>query len=142
MAQHNQHPNVDDLHQAETTIVKLIQGEVFPEEMKILRSSQGNTSNRQGWKMADLPSDRLEPARPITYCGVYYFGPWQVKEGRKELKRYGDTFTCLASRVIHLEVAISFPEPAIPWEGHGGSGIIRDRHTKNCMSPVLRMRCK
>ena len=31
--------------------------------------------------------------------------------------------------------AISFPEPAIPWEGIGGSGIIRDRHTKNCMSP-------
>ena len=38
--------------------------------------------------------------------------------------------------------AISFPEPAIPWEGNGGSRIIRDRHTKNCMSPVLRMRCK
>ena len=37
---------------------------------------------------------------------------------------------------------ISFPEPAIPWEGNGGSGIIRDRHTKNCMSPVLRMRWK
>ena len=38
--------------------------------------------------------------------------------------------------------SISFPEPAIPWEGNGGSGIIRDRHTKNCMSPVLRMRRK
>ena len=38
--------------------------------------------------------------------------------------------------------SISFPEPAIPWEGNGGSGIIRDRHTKNCMSPVLRMRWK
>ena len=35
---------------------------------------------------------------------------------------------------------ISFSEPAIPWEGNGGSGIIRDRHTKNCMSPVLHMR--
>ena len=23
---------------------------------------------------------------------------------------------------------ISFPEPAIPWEGNAGSGIIRDRH--------------
>ena len=38
--------------------------------------------------------------------------------------------------------SISFPEPAIPWDGNGGSGIIRDRHTKNCMSPVLRMRWK
>ena len=34
---------------------------------------------------------------------------------------------------------ILFPEPAIPW---GGSGTIRDRHTKNCMSPVLRMHWK
>ena len=42
----------------------------------------------------------------------------------------------------HWAPSISFPEPAIPWEGNGGSGIIRDRHTKNCMSPVLRMRRK
>ena len=42
--------------------------------------------------------------------------------------------------VSHL--SISFPEPAIPWEGIGGSGIIRDRHTKKCMSPVLRMHRK
>ena len=41
-----------------------------------------------------------------------------------------------------ISSSISFPEPAIPWEGNGGSGIIRDRHTKNCMSPVLRMRWK
>ena len=40
----------------------------------------------------------------------------------------------------HTNDTISFPEPAIPWEGNGGSGIIRDGHTKNCMSPVLRMR--
>ena len=42
----------------------------------------------------------------------------------------------------NVDRAISFPEPAIPWEGNGGSGIIRDRHTKNRMSPVLRMRWK
>ena len=41
-----------------------------------------------------------------------------------------------------LILPISFPEPAIPWEGNGGSGLICDRHTKNCMSPVLRMRWK
>ena len=59
----------------------------------------------QEQKMADLPSDRLEPAPPFTYCAVHYFGPWYIKEGRKELKRYGVLFTCLASRTIHLEVA-------------------------------------
>lgn len=55
--------------------------------------------------MADLPEDRLEPAPPFTHCGVDYFGPWLIKEGRKELKRYGVLFTCLSSRAIHLEVS-------------------------------------
>lgn len=55
--------------------------------------------------MADLPDDRLEPSPPFTYCAVDYFGPWLIKEGRRELKRYGVLFTCLASRAIHLETA-------------------------------------
>lgn len=59
----------------------------------------------QDQKMADLPEDRLEPSPPFTVCGVDYFGPWQIKEGRREVKRYGVVFTCLASRAIHLEVA-------------------------------------
>ena len=59
----------------------------------------------QEQKMANLPTDRMESEAPFTYCGVDYFGPWHIKEGRKELKRYGVLFTCLASRAIHLEVA-------------------------------------
>ena len=55
--------------------------------------------------MSDLLQDRLEPSPPFTFCGVDYFGPWVIKEGRREMKRYGVVFTCLASRVIHLEVA-------------------------------------
>ena len=55
--------------------------------------------------MADLPNDRLEPAPPFTYSAVDYFGPWYVKEGRRELKRYGVLFTCMLSRAIHLKVA-------------------------------------
>ncbi len=58
-------------------------------------------------KMADLPADRLEPAPPFTYCAVDYFGPWFIKDGRKEMKRYGVLFTCMASRAIHLECANS-----------------------------------
>jgi len=61
----------------------------------------------QEQRMSDLPEDRLESAPPFTYCAVDYFGPFIVKDGRKELKRYGVLFTCLASRAIHLEIANS-----------------------------------
>ena len=44
-------------------------------------------------KMANLPEHRLKPAPPFTHCGVDYFGPFVIKEGRKELKRYGVLFT-------------------------------------------------
>ena len=64
---------------------------------KILR---GKSSTQ---KMADLPSDRLEAAPPFIHCAVDMFGPFFVKEGRKQLKRYAALFTCLASRAIHIE---------------------------------------
>lgn len=57
--------------------------------------------------MADFPEDRFKEAPPFTYCAVDYFGPFYTKEGRKELKRFGCLFTCLASRAVHIEVANS-----------------------------------
>ena len=54
-------------------------------------------------KMSDLPSDRVLPAAPFTYCGIDCFGPWVIKEGRKEMKRYGLLFTCMPSRAVHIE---------------------------------------
>ena len=58
--------------------------------------------------MSDLPKDKITPATPFTNCGVDYFGPYLIKEGRKQLKKYGVLFTCLvASRAIHIETATS-----------------------------------
>ena len=62
-------------------------------------------SKPQQQRMAILPKDRVEPAPPITYSAVDYFGPFTVKERRKEVKRYGVIFTCMASRAVHVEVA-------------------------------------
>ena len=66
-----------------------------------------NKASPQGQKMADLPSDRLTAAPPFTYVGMDYFGPYSIKEGRKECKRYGALFTCLVSRAVHIEIAHS-----------------------------------
>ena len=58
-------------------------------------------------KMANLPISRAEPTPPFSYCAMDSFGPWYVKEGRREVKRYGTLFTCMARRAIHIEVAHS-----------------------------------
>ena len=57
--------------------------------------------------MSDLPEERISSEAPFTYCGVDMFGPYGVKEGRKELKRYCALFTCLSSRSVHIEVTCS-----------------------------------
>ncbi|XP_030611515.1 uncharacterized protein LOC115798709 isoform X1 [Archocentrus centrarchus] len=55
-------------------------------------------------RMADLPQERAELTPPFTYCGMDCFGPIYIKEGRKELKRYGLLLTCMCSRAIHIEM--------------------------------------
>ena len=44
---------------------------------------------------------------PFTYCGVDLFGSFLVKDGRKEVKRYGALYTCLSSRAMYIEVVYS-----------------------------------
>ena len=64
-----------------------------------LQISKRNNSAENGWF-----SDRKTfPGATITCCGIGMFGPILVKEGRKEIKRYGCLFTCLSTRAIHIE---------------------------------------
>ena len=67
---------------------------------------------RQKQKLAELPEDRAEPSAPFTYSAVDYFGPFVVKEGRKEVQKYGVLFTCMASRAIQIETANSLETDA------------------------------
>ncbi|XP_067949425.1 uncharacterized protein [Watersipora subatra] len=55
-------------------------------------------------QMATLPSVRVNEAPPFTHCGLDCFGPFLVKDGRKEQKRYGLIVTCMASRAVHIEL--------------------------------------
>jgi hypothetical protein len=59
-------------------------------------------------KMAALPVERVtsnEP--PFTFVGVDFFGPFFVKIGRNDVKRYGCIFTCMTVRAVHIEVSHS-----------------------------------
>jgi len=59
-------------------------------------------------QMAPLPSCRLKSfERAFMETGIDYFGPIEVKVGRRHEKRYGVLFTCLTTRAIHLEIAHS-----------------------------------
>ena len=58
--------------------------------------------------MSDLPECRLawkEP--PFSQCGVDLFGPVEIKQCRKRLKRWGVIYTCMTIRSVHLEVVES-----------------------------------
>ena len=68
---------------------------------RVLRGKMG------GQKMADLPESRFSTEGPFTYTGLDMFGPFYVKEGRKEHKRFVILFTCMSSRAIHLESMIN-----------------------------------
>lgn len=55
--------------------------------------------------MGQLPGERVESGKaPFTYCAIDIFGPYWVKYGRGEIKRYGCLYTCLSIRAIHVEV--------------------------------------
>lgn len=68
----------------------------------------------------DLRQERMETTRPFTYCGMDCSGPFYIKEGRKEPKRYGLLLTCSwavprtgeeTREISELIISISCTEP-------------------------------
>ena len=54
--------------------------------------------------MADLPEERLVASTVFSNVGVDYFGPFTVKIGRRNEKRWCCLFTCLTVRAVHIEI--------------------------------------
>ena len=59
-------------------------------------------------QMGSLPAVRTRPARPFSYTGVDFAGPFSIKcsagRGQKSFKGYVAIFVCLVIRAVHLEV--------------------------------------
>ena len=68
------------------------------------RANRGKASEQ---RMADLPEDRTISDGPFLHNGLDMFGRYIIKDGRKELKRWGILFTCLSCRDIHLESVVN-----------------------------------
>ncbi|XP_062533253.1 uncharacterized protein LOC134202221 [Armigeres subalbatus] len=59
-------------------------------------------------RMAPLPEVRVTPfVRPFSLVGIDYFGPYMIKIGRSQVKRWVALFTCLVIRAVHLEAIAS-----------------------------------
>lgn len=58
--------------------------------------------------MADLPLTRQRYFRPAFYSsGMDCFGPFLIKIGRRNEKRWGIVFKCMTTRAIHLDLLSS-----------------------------------
>lgn len=56
-------------------------------------------------KMAELPPARLRLMKPAFYStGIDCFGPFLVKRGRSNEKRWGIIFKCMTTRCVHLDL--------------------------------------
>ncbi|XP_052456318.1 uncharacterized protein LOC128016040 [Carassius gibelio] len=56
-------------------------------------------------KMADIPVSRLRINQPPFWStGMDCFGPYVIKIGRRQEKRWGIIFKCLTTRCVHLDL--------------------------------------
>ncbi|XP_073718572.1 uncharacterized protein [Misgurnus anguillicaudatus] len=77
-----------------------------------VRKHQRSCYNCQFWRakpqtpqMADLPPARLRLFKPPFYStGTDCFGPFHVKIGRRQEKRWGILYKCLTTRCLHLDL--------------------------------------
>ena len=75
-------------------IFKEIQRRAFKNEIASL-------SHKEWDAKISRQSSLLRLDHAFRYCGMDCFGPFSIKEGRREFKRYAVIFTCMSSRAVH-----------------------------------------
>lgn len=64
-------------------------------------------------KMADLPPARQRTFQPAFYStGIDCFGPYIIKVGRRNEKRWGILFKCMTTRAVHVDLLTSIDTDA------------------------------
>ena len=74
-------------------------------ENKCIRCQKGRAQTKAP-VMADLPEERLVASTAFWNVGVDYFGPFTVKIGRRNEKRWCCLITCLTVRAVHIELVL------------------------------------
>ena len=54
--------------------------------------------------MAELPTEKFDASTAFANVGADYFGPFTVKIGRRNEKRWCCLFTCLTVRAVHIDI--------------------------------------
>ncbi|KAL0186159.1 hypothetical protein M9458_017829, partial [Cirrhinus mrigala] len=80
-----------------------------------VRHHQRQCTECQKWRakphpprMADLPPARLRIHQPVFYStGIDCFGPYLIKVGRQNEKRWGIIFKCMTTRAVHIDLLAS-----------------------------------
>ena len=54
--------------------------------------------------MAEQPAERFDASTAFANFGVDYFGPFTVKIGQRNEKRWCCLFTCLTVRAVHIDI--------------------------------------
>ncbi|KAL7866046.1 hypothetical protein SRHO_G00112930 [Serrasalmus rhombeus] len=128
-----QHPIVlDPAHHLTTLIIKYYDNNLHhpgPERVfgeirrrywilrgrQAIRKFQHNCPECRKWRgtpdiprMADLPLSSLRLYKPAFYStGIDCFGPFQVKVGRRNEKRWGILYKCLTTRAVYIDLLSS-----------------------------------
>jgi hypothetical protein len=83
--------------------------------------------------MGELPICRLDwGKKPFTHTGMDLFGPINATQFRRRVKCYGMIFTCMVTRAIHLELALSLSADAC---------ILHLRNFTNRHGPIEHLYC-